>query len=123
MIWNQNGEQVFVAANGSCYVTKFLILQYPRVQQLQKFIFYFFTSYHLCVVACTKIWDQVLVAANGSSYVFEYIIWKHPISTRIQKYFLNFFISYGFCVVTLKQKLEGRCSWLQMARVMSQTHL
>ena len=69
-----NGEQVFVAANGSGYVIKFLIVQYPRVTQLQKYFFYFFSSYRFCVVAYTRILDQVLVAANGSGYVIEYMI-------------------------------------------------
>ncbi len=32
----QNGEQVFVAANGSGYVIEFVIVQYPRVTQLKK---------------------------------------------------------------------------------------
>jgi len=70
----QNGEQVFVAANGSGYVIEFLIVQYPRVTQLQKYFLNFFSSYHFCVVAYTRILDQVLVAANGSGYVIEYVI-------------------------------------------------
>jgi hypothetical protein len=37
----QNGEQVFVAANGSGYVIEFLIVRYPRVAQLQKYFFIF----------------------------------------------------------------------------------
>ncbi len=71
---HENGEQVFVAANGSGYVIEFLIMQYPRVTQLQKLFFYFFSSYRFCVVAYTRILDQVLVAANGSGYVIEYMI-------------------------------------------------
>ena len=70
----QNGEQVFVAANGSGYVIEFMILQHPRVTRFQKYNFYFFGSYRFGVVACTKIGDQVLVAANGSGYVIQYII-------------------------------------------------
>ena len=70
----QNGEQVFVAANGSGYIIKFLIVQYPRVTQLQKYFLFYFTSYSFCVVARTRILDQVLLAANGSGYVIEYII-------------------------------------------------
>ena len=67
----QNGEQVFVAANGSGYVIEFLIVQYPRATQLQKYFFYVYSSYRFCVVAYTKILDQVLVAGNGSGYVIE----------------------------------------------------
>src|ERR1700721_822109 len=105
-----------MAANGSGYVIEFIFLHYPRVIGFQKYFLIFFSSYCLCAVACTKIIDQVLVAANGSGYVIENIILQHLMITRIQKYFLFFFISYGFCVVAKKQK-EGKCSWLQMARV------
>jgi hypothetical protein len=70
----QNGEQVFAVANGSGYVIEFLILQYPRVTQLQKYFKNLFSSYRFCVVACTIILDLVLVAANGSGYVVEYVI-------------------------------------------------
>ena len=101
----QNGEQVFVAANGSGYVIEFLILQYPRVTRLTHFNF--FRSDRFCVVACTRILDQMLLAANGSGYVIEYMIWQHPISTRIWKYFFNFCILCGFCVVT-RTKIGGQ---------------
>ena len=37
---HQNGEQVFVAANGSGCVIKFLIVQYPRVTQFNKYYFF-----------------------------------------------------------------------------------
>ena len=70
----QNGEQVFVAANSSSYVIEFLLVQHPRVTQLQKYFIYFFSSYRFCVVAYTRILDQVLVAANGLGYVIEYVI-------------------------------------------------
>ena len=93
MTRKQNGEQVFVAANGSGYVIEFMILQQPRVIRFQKYFYIFFSSYRFCVVACTKIIDQVLVAANGSGYVIENIILQHLMITRIQKYFL-FFLSH-----------------------------
>jgi len=54
----QNGEQVFVAANVSGYVTEFIIWQYPRVTQFQ--------NEFLAHTACTRIVDQLLVVANGS---------------------------------------------------------
>jgi hypothetical protein len=35
----QNGEQVFVAANGSGYIIEFMILQQPRVIRFNKYFY------------------------------------------------------------------------------------